>query len=62
MPATEELSWLTVRPDDIAKLERLATIVDDVSAHPHGLAVALRRTPSYRAASQVGRAADLPGC
>jgi hypothetical protein len=47
MPATDELPWLTVRRDDVERLDRLAAIVDEVTASPDGLARALRNTPSY---------------
>jgi hypothetical protein len=47
MPATHELQWLTVRHDDVERLDRLAAIVDEVTASPDGLARALRNTPAY---------------
>jgi hypothetical protein len=47
MPATDELPWLTLRHDDVEKLDRLAAIVDEVTVSPDGLARALRNTPAY---------------
>lgn len=54
MTGREEVPWLTVRHDEIERLDRLAAIVDDLSDDPGGLAAALRRTPTYvRALSSV---------
>jgi hypothetical protein len=47
MPAPDELPWLTVRHDDVERLDRLAAIVDEVTPSADGLAHALRNTPTY---------------
>jgi hypothetical protein len=60
MPATDELPWLTLRHDDVEKLDRLAAIVDEVTASPDGLACALRSTPAYLNAIAADRA-RVPG-
>ncbi len=43
-----EVPWLTVRHDEIERLEQLAALVDRVSDDPRGLAAALRNTPTYQ--------------
>jgi hypothetical protein len=48
MTERDEVPWLTIRRDEIERLEQLAAIVDVVSDDPLGLAVALRNTPTYR--------------
>jgi hypothetical protein len=48
MTERDELPWLTIRRDEIERLERVAALVDEVSADPCGLAMALRRTPTYQ--------------
>lgn len=45
--AREEMPWLTIRRDDVERLDRLASIVDKLSDDPLGLAAALRKTPTY---------------
>lgn len=47
MSGRDEVPWLTVRIDEIERLERLASVVDKVSDDPFGLAAALRKTPTY---------------
>jgi hypothetical protein len=47
MSAQEDVPWLTLRPDDLDRLERLASVVDKVSDDPFGLAFALRKTRAY---------------
>lgn len=47
MSGRDEVPWLTVRTDEIERLERLASVVDKVSDDPLGLASALRKTPTY---------------
>lgn len=47
MSGRDEVPWLTVRADEIERLERLASVVDKVSDDPLGLASALRKTPTY---------------
>lgn len=47
MSGRDEVPWLTVRTDEIERLERLASVVDKVSDDPLGLATALRKTPTY---------------
>jgi hypothetical protein len=44
----DEVPWLTVRRDEMDRLERLASVVDKVSDDPFGLAAALRKTPTYQ--------------
>jgi hypothetical protein len=44
---TDKLPWLTVRDDDVGRLDRLASLVDEVTASPDGLARVLRNTPTY---------------
>ena len=48
MSGRDEVPWLTVRADEIERLERLASVVDKVSDDPFGLAAALRKTPTYQ--------------
>ena len=48
MHGREEVPWLTVRRDEIERLERLASLVDQLSDEPLGLAIALRNTPTYQ--------------
>ena len=48
MSGRDEVPWLTVRADEIERLERLASVVDKVSDDPFGLATALRKTPTYQ--------------
>lgn len=43
-----DVPWLTVRRDEIERLEKLASVVDRVSDDPYGLAAALRKTPTYQ--------------
>jgi hypothetical protein len=47
MSPTRELPWLTVRHDEVVRMERLADVVDQLTADPNGLAAALRNTPTY---------------
>jgi hypothetical protein len=47
MHGRDEIPWLTVRSDEIERLERLASLVDEVSDDPSGLATVLRKTPTY---------------
>ncbi len=43
----EEMPWLTVRRDEMERLDRLAGMVDELSDDSLGLATALRKTPAY---------------
>lgn len=48
MNGRDEVPWLTVRADEIERLDRLASVVDRVSDDPFGLAAALRNTRTYQ--------------
>jgi hypothetical protein len=59
MTERDEVPWLTVRRDEMARLERLAAILDEVSGDPFGLAAALRNTPTYqRTVAEFGLPVD----
>ena len=47
MTGRDEVPWLTVRRDDLERLDRLAVVVDSISDDPYGLAAALRKTPTF---------------
>ena len=47
MTGRDEVPWLTVRRDDLERLDRLAVVVDRISDDPYGLAAALRKTPTF---------------
>jgi hypothetical protein len=48
MTERDDVPWMTVRRDEMDRLEQLAAIVDVMSDDPRGLAAALRNTPTYR--------------